>query len=160
MKQVLFIAGIIGAFTLSSCKDGVKFFGKSKEAELKIASLEQENAELKKQIAEFETRQQEEILAIRSDYEKRLADLQLKIEEGKARESSGYFVIVGSFKNSKYADEYSTKIKQMGYEGKIVNGPNSFYLVTSGTYTTLKSSIEAMRQARAVVASEAWGYFK
>lgn len=159
MKQAIIAIGIIGVFTLSSCKD-VKLFSNCKDAEAKIALLENENADLKAKIANYEEIQKKEILAIRADYEQKLATLQEKLEEGQAKEYSGYFVVVGSFKNLKYAQDYSQKIKQMGYEGNIVNGPNSFYLVTSGTYQTLKSSVEAMYKARSVIASEAWVYFK
>ena len=160
MKQFILLFAILGSLSLSSCKDGNKLFGKNKEAELKILTLENENAELRKQLSEFEAKQQEEILMIRNDYEQKIGSLQQKLEAGKAKEYSGYFVVVGSFKNYKYAEEYAQKIKQMGYEGKIVNGPNSFHLVTSGTYKSLKASLEAMQNARSVVASQAWVYFK
>lgn len=158
MKQSLILLVILAMVSFTSCKDG-KFFGKAKEAKLKITALENENAVLKQKLAEFEDRQKEEILSIRSDYEQKLAVLQQKIEAGTAKEYSGYFVIVGSFKVPKNAQNYSVKMKQMGYEGKIVKGPNNYQLVTSGTYTTLKSSIEAMKKARSTVASEAWIYF-
>ncbi len=160
MKKLLFILAIGGTVFLTSCKDGSSFFGKGKEAEAKILALETEISALKKQLTACEEQQVNEIMSIRSDYEAKLAELQEQLEAGKVKEYSGYFVVVGSFKNQKYAEEYAIKIQQMGHEGNIVAGPNDFFLVTSGTYTTLKASLEPMRQARATLASEAWIYFK
>ncbi|MCF8378876.1 MAG: SPOR domain-containing protein [Bacteroidales bacterium] len=160
MKKLLFILSIGSVLFLSSCKDGTSFFGKAKKAEAKVLALETENSNLKKQLAACQDQQTSEIMGIRSDYEMKLAELQKQLESGKVKEYSGYFVIVGSFKSQKNAEGYSTKIKQMGYEGNIVAGPNNFYLVTSGTYKTLKSSLEPMRKARTTIASEAWIYFK
>lgn len=158
-KPILFLAAVALLFS-TSCKDGVSFFGKAKKAETKILMLENENADLKAKIAAYDEQQMNDIMQIRSDYELKLADLQKQIEAGKAKEYSGYFVIVGSFKNKKYADEYAAKIKEMGYEGNIVDGPNNFYLVTSGSYNTLKASLNPMRNARNILASEAWIFFK
>lgn len=158
-KPILFLAAIALLFS-TSCKDGVSFFGKAKKAETKILMLENENTDLKAKLAAYDEQQMNDIMKIRSDYELKLANLQKQIEAGKAIEYSGYFVVVGSFKNKKYAEEYASKVQEMGYEGNIVDGPNSFYLVTSGTYTTLQASLNPMRNARDVVASEAWVYFK
>lgn len=160
MKKSLFILVIAGLVGITSCKNGVTFFGKAKQAETKILTLEKENTQLKEKLAACEEQQNSEIMNIRADYEKKLADLQKKIESGQAAEYSGYFVVVGSFKNKQFAKEYASKIKQMGYEGKIVSGPNNFQLVTMGTYSSLKSAIEPMRKARQVIASESWIYFK
>ena len=160
MKKLLFVLSIGSALFLTSCKDGTSFFGKAKKAEAKVLALETENSNLKKQLAVCEEQQSNEIMIIRSDYEAKLSELQKQLESGKIKEYSGYFVIVGSFKNQKYAQDYSKKMKEMGYEGNIVAGPNNFYLVTSGTYKTLKSSLEPMRQARSTIASQAWIYFK
>jgi len=160
MKKPILLLAAIGILLFTSCKDGVSFFGKAKQTEAKILILEKENADLKAQLEAYDEQQMNDILNIRSDYEKKLAVLQKQIESGNAKEYSGYFVVVGSFKNKKYADKYAAKIKEMGYEGNIVNGPNNFYLVTSGTYTTLKTSLEPMRKAREILASEAWVFFK
>ena len=46
--------------------------------------------------------------------------------------NSKVHIIVGAFKNSSYADEYSAEMKDKGYAGKILAGPYNFNLVTSG----------------------------
>lgn len=143
-----------------SCKDGIKFFGKSKQTEAEIANLQKQNEALRQELEGIEQEHVQEITAIRSDYEKKLADLQKQIEAGTLAEYDAYHVIVGSFKNAEYAKDYAEKVKQMGYEGKIIPGPNNFNLVTYGTYKTLKASIEPMRKAQENISIEAWVYFK
>lgn len=160
MKQLLVYSMILGMIAFSSCKNGGGIFGKSKQKEAEIASLQKQNEALRQELEGIEQEHTTEITAIRSDYEQKLADLQKQIEAGTLAEASAYYVVVGSFKNMEYARKYSGKIKEMGYEGKLVAGPNNFNLVTYGTYQTLKSSIESMRMARDKVATEAWVYFK
>ena len=160
MKIQLMISGLAILFAFSSCKDGGGIFGNSKENEAKIASLERQNQALREELEGIEKEHEAEITEIRTDYEQKLADLQQQIEAGTLQEYDAYYVVVGSFKNQKYAESYAEKIRQMGYEGKMVPGPNNFTLVTSGTYNTLKSAIEPMREAREKVASKSWIYFK
>jgi len=160
MKRIFFLAVIIVLATLNSCKDGKGIFGKSKESEARITNLERENQALRNELSNIEEEHSAEITAIRTDYEQKLADLQKQIEAGNIAEYKAYYVVVGSFKNLNYAKDYAEKIKVMGYEGKIVPGPNNFNLVTSGTFTTLKTSVTSMKEAREKIASEAWIYFK
>ncbi|MGC9343768.1 MAG: SPOR domain-containing protein [Bacteroidales bacterium] len=160
MNKVVVFLIIASTFAMNSCKDGVSFFGKSKQTEAEIANLQKQNEALRQELEGIEQEHDQEITAIRSDYEQKLADLQKQIEAGTMAEYDAYYVVVGSFKNADYAREYAKKIQEMGYEGKIVPGPYNFNLVTSGTYQTLKSSLEPMRQARENIATEAWVYFK
>jgi cell division protein FtsN len=160
MKGLLILSGIAILLSLGSCKDKKGLFGKSGEKDAKIAALAQENQTLKKELEGIDNQHLTEITNIRSDYEQKLAELQQKIEAGTIAEYKVYYVVVGSFKNKKYAEEYAQKVKEMGQEGKIVPGPNDFHLVTAGTFQTLKSSLEPMRQAREKISHEAWVYFR
>ncbi len=160
MKRALFLSLLALMVSFSSCKDGGGIFGKSKEKDARIANLERENQALRNELSNIEEEHNAEITDIRSDYEQKLADLQKQIEAGTMQEYDAYYVIIGSFKNSQYAKDYSQKAKEMGYEGKIIPGPNNFNLVTYGTYNTLKSAIGPMRQAKENVSIEAWIYFK
>ena len=86
-----------------------------------------------------------------------LAELQ-KAEEEMA---SGLFVVVtGSFKTQDFATDFAAKMKEMGGQGAIVDGPSDFKLVTFSSHATLRESIEAMEKARMNVSSEAWVYMK
>lgn len=159
MKRSFIVTGLAIIMILSSCKDGTNIFKGSKEKTQKIERLEKENEALRRELEQIENTHQEDITSIRSDYEQKLAELQKKIEAGTLAEYDAYYVVVGSFKNPEYARSYSQKIKQMGYEGKIVPGPNNFNLVTSGTYDKLNTAIMNMKEAREKVVSTAWVYF-
>ncbi len=160
MKRSFIVTGLAIIMIFGSCKDGVNIFSRSKQKNETIERLENENQALRRELQQIEETHQEDITEIRSDYEQKLAELQKKIEAGTMAEYDAYYVVVGSFKNPKYARSYSDKIQQMGYEGNIVPGPNNFNLVTSGTYGTLSASITNMREAREKIASEAWVYFR
>lgn len=160
MKKTIFVLGLAILIIGTSCKKINQMFSHSSMTEEEITALIQENEKLKNELNNCAENYEAEKANMRSDYEKQLLALQEKISTGKAKEYNVYYVVVGSFKNMKYAEDYAGKIKAMGYEGKIVDGPNNFNLVTYGTYKTLKSSLEPMRKARSTVASEAWVYFK
>jgi len=160
MKKTIFILGLGFLILGTSCKKMNQWFGKSGLSEEEVNLLVQENEQLKKELDDCAASYEAEKASMRDDYEKKLLALQEQIDAGNAKEYNVYYVVVGSFKNMKYAEDYAGKVQTMGYEGKIVDGPNNFNLVTSGTYKTLKSSLEPMRQARATLASEAWVYFK
>ena len=160
MKRLLIFSGLVIIMVMGSCKNGIPFFGKSKEKDAKIATLEQENQALKQQLKGIENEHTSEITNIRSDYEQKLAELQQKIEAGTASEYKVYYVVAGSFKNMKYAEDYSNAVKKLGYEGKIVPGPNNFNLVATGTYQTLKASLDAMKKIQDSISPEAWIYFR
>jgi cell division protein FtsN len=160
MKKAIFILGLGILILGSSCKKINQMFGKSSMSEEEITALIQENKKLKNDLNNCAENYEAEKAAMRSDYENQLLALQEQLNSGKVKEYNVYYVVVGSFKNMKYAEDYAGKIKAMGYEGKIIDGPNNFNLVTSGTFKTLKSSLEPMRQARTTLSSEAWIYFK
>ncbi len=146
------------AFT-TSCKKLNQWFGKSSRSEDEISLLAKKNSDLQQQLMEDSLRYEKELARMRSDYENKLTDLQKNSKSGKVKESNVYYVVVGSFKNMKFAESYSAKVKSMGHEGKIVDGPYQFHLVTYGTYTTLKNSLPALKNARSGVATESWIYF-
>ncbi|MFW5820771.1 MAG: SPOR domain-containing protein [Bacteroidota bacterium] len=160
MKRSILISLLAMAIVLSSCKDGTNIFKGSKEKNQKIERLEKENQALRRELEQIEETHQDDITNIREDYEQTLAELQKKIEQGTVAEYDAYYVVVGSFKNEKYARSYSEKIKQMGHEGKIVPGPDNFNLVTSGTYDRLNIALNKMKEAREKIASKSWVYYR
>ncbi len=160
MKRTLIISGLALLMVLSSCKDGTGIFNRSGEKAKTIERLEKENQALRRELEQIDETHEEDITNIRSDYEQKLAELQKKIEAGTIAEYDAYYVIVGSFKNMKYAEDYAKKIREMGYEGKIIPGPYNFNLVTSGTYQKLNTSVMNMKEAREKIASEAWVYYR
>ena len=74
--------------------------------------------------------------------------------------NSKVHIIVGAFKNSSYADEYSAEMKEQGYAGKIIAGPYNFNLVTSGSYESIKASLQDLNGVRDNVIETAWIYIE
>jgi len=157
MKKTIVYILAVSIVSLSSCKQVNKWLGKSSMSQEEIDALVTQNDELQKQVKEDAAAYERELEALKSEYEQKLAALETTKAEAPA---SGFFVVVGSFKNAKFAEDYATKIKAMGYEGNIVDGPSNFKLVTSSTHAELKEALPALKTARSVVASTSWIYFK
>ncbi len=71
-----------------------------------------------------------------------------------------YFVIAGSFKNNSYAEEYSSKVKQLGGAGNIIPGPYNFNLVVYSAHPTLSEAAKSMYVARTNISEDAWVYME
>jgi len=101
------------------------------------------------------------------DLEDRLAlaqsqadEAMLKLSACEDASTSKVHIIVGAFKNSSYADEYSADMKNQGYDGRIIAGPYSFNLVTSSSHETVKSALNALFKVRDAVIETAWLYIE
>ncbi len=156
MKRTIVYILAISIVSFSSCKKIGQMFGKTSLSQEEIDALVTQNDELQKQVKEDAAAYERELDALRAEYEQKLAEYEKP--EAKAPEG-GFYVVVGSFKNQKFAEDYAAKIKAMGYEGNIVNGPSTFKLVTSSTHPSLKEALVALNNARSVVASKSWIYF-
>jgi len=86
-------------------------------------------------------------------------DAMLKLADCEGGNSKVH-IIVGAFKNSTYADEYSAEMKNQGYAGKIIAGPYNFNLVTSGSYESIKASLQDLTSVRDNVIETAWIYIE
>jgi len=74
--------------------------------------------------------------------------------------NSKVHIIVGAFKNSSYANDYSAEMKEQGYAGRIIAGPYNFNLVTSGSYESIKASLQDLTSVRDNVIETAWIYIE
>ncbi len=101
------------------------------------------------------------------DLEDQLALTRLQVDEAmlklaaceEAAKSKAH-IIVGAFKMSSNADEYSTEIKGMGYEGKIIAGPYSFNLVSASSHESIQAALNALGNIRENVIETAWIYLE
>lgn len=75
-------------------------------------------------------------------------------------DNSKVHIIVGAFKNSSYADEYSAEMITAGYDGKIIAGPYSFNLVTTGSFSSVKAALNDLNTVRDNVIETAWIYIE
>ena len=123
-----------------------------------IQELTTYNEALKNMLKEDSVMHLQELNMLREQYEKEIEQLKKSTELQK--HTKGYFVVVGSFKNPANVKRYADEIKSKGYEGAIVDGPNNFTLVTSGTFTNLQDALKAYTEARNNIISTAWVYVK
>jgi len=74
--------------------------------------------------------------------------------------NSKVHIIVGAFKNSSYANDYSAEMKEQGYAGNIIAGPYNFNLVSSGSYESIKASLQDLTDVRDNIIETAWIYIE
>ena len=72
-----------------------------------------------------------------------------------AAASGNYYVIVGSFKTSSYASNWSTRVSNMGYQTEIVK-VSYWNLVSAKSSTNLRSALNELSSIRSDVTSNAW----
>jgi hypothetical protein len=157
MKRTIVYILAVSIVSFSSCKKINQWLGKSSISQSEVDALVAQNDALQKQVKEDAAAYERELEALRAEYEQKIADLQKSNVKPPA---SGFFVIVGSFKNLKFAEDYASKIKSMGYDGNIIDGPAGFKLVTSSTNADLKAALASLNTARSILASQSWIYFK
>jgi hypothetical protein len=156
MKKILiYIFSFILVFS-TSCKQVKKWFGKSSNSDSDVATLIFEKQQLQSRIKKDSANYSREMEALRMEYEQKLA----AFEKANKRPAKGFFVIAGSFKDPKLSENFAAKIKSMGYEGNIIDGPNNFNCVTTATFVSLKESLPALKTARNAITNEAWIYIK
>ena len=148
MKKL--IGFILLGFIVSSCS----LFQKQSMTQAEIDEMIAENEALKTQVESNKDLADQLALARMQADE---AMLQLSECENA---SSKVHIIVGAFKNSSYADDYSAEMKNRGYDGQILAGPYSFNLVTSGSYASIKASLNDLSGVRNDVIETAWIYIE
>ena len=135
---------------LSSCS----LFQKPSMSQDEIDAMHAQNRSLTEQLANAENEANLQSMKA-MECAKVLEELQ---KEEEVRANGMFYVIAGSFKTPQYATDFSVKMKQMGGEGAIVNGPSNFSLVSHSSHATLREALNAMEAARVNISSEAWVY--
>ena len=139
------------AMLVSSCN----MFNKTSMTQEQIDAMVAENQALKSQSTGDKALEDQLALA-----RLQVDEAMLKLAACEESAQSRVHIIVGAFKNSSYADEYSADMKQQGYAGKIIAGPYSFNLVTSGSYESVKASLRDLSAVRDNVIETAWIYIE
>ncbi len=75
-------------------------------------------------------------------------------------QNNNYFMIVGSFQNQNFAQLYSEKIQQMGYQSQIIEASNGFYRVSAKSYANFQQGINEIDDFRASITPGAWLHVK
>jgi len=145
---------LIGIILLGLIVSSCSLFQKPSMTQEQIDEMVAENEALKTQVASSK------------DLADQLAMARMQADEAMLKlancedASSGVHIIVGAFKNSSYANDYSAEMKGRGYDGKIIAGPYSFNLVTSGSYGSIKASLQDLSSVRDNVIETAWIYIE
>ena len=146
MKKAAILLVVI--FTVSSCS----LFEKPSMTQEEIDALINQKASVEEALINLE--QDHELLKIKLRECAQLLEKQVKEEKLTGK----YYVIVGSFKNTNYAEDYSKKVKQSGGAGNIIPGPSDFKLVVFSQHPTLSDAAKSMYTARSGISQEAWVY--
>lgn len=149
MKNLIGI--VLLGLVLSSCS----FFQKSSMNQEEIDAMVAENEALKAQVDATKDLSDQLALA-----RQQADEAMLQLSACKDASTSKVHIIVGAFKNSGYADEYSAEMKNQGYDGQILAGPYDFNLVTSSSHETVKSALNALFKVRDAVIETAWIYIE
>jgi len=145
---------LIGIILLGLIVSSCSLFQKPSMTQEQIDEMVTENDALKTQVESSKDLADQLALArLQAD------EAMLKLADCEGGNSKVH-IIVGAFKNSSYANEYSAEMKEQGYAGRIIAGPYNFNLVTSGSYESIKASLQDLTSVRDNVIETAWIYIE
>ncbi|RLE05676.1 MAG: hypothetical protein DRJ13_01575 [Bacteroidetes bacterium] len=145
---------LIGIILLGLIVSSCSLFQKPSMTQEQIDEMVAENDALKTQVTSNKDLADQLALArLQAD------EAMLKLADCEGGNSKVH-IIVGAFKNSSYANDYSAEMKEQGYAGRIIAGPYSFNLVTSGSYESIKASLQDLNGVRDNVIETAWIYIE
>ncbi len=145
---------LIGIILLGLIVSSCTLFQKPSMTQEQIDEMVAENDALKTQLkSSIDLEDQLALARLQAD------EAMLKLADCEGGNSKVH-IIVGAFKNSSYADEYSAEMKEQGYAGRIIAGPYNFNLVTSGSYESIKASLQDLNSVRDGVIETAWIYIE
>ncbi len=142
---------VLLALIVSSCS----LFQKPSMSQEQIDAMVAENHVLKSQVSG--SKDLEDQLALTR---MQVDDAMLKLAACEKSASANTHIIVGAFKMSSYADEYSAEIKGMGFDGQIMAGPYNFNLVTASSHESVQAALNALGNIRDNVIETAWIYIE
>lgn len=146
---------LVGIVMLGLIVSSCSLFQKPSMTQEQIDALVAQNQALKTQAAGCaELEDQLALTRMQMD------EAMLKLAACEEAAQSRVHIIVGAFKNSSYADEYSAEVKGQGYEGNIMPGPYQFNLVTSGSYESIQAALNDLYTIRENVHEDAWIYIE
>ena len=157
MKKMLFLL-LISTIAFSGCK----FIG-GKSVKSERDSLRAYAYTLEQKIANQEQDHQASLDQLKSESQA-MIDSIISIYESKSASGKGnysaaasgnYYVIVGSFKTSSYASNWSGRVAGMGYQTEIVK-VSYWNLVSAVSSTNLRSALNDLSAVRSDVTENAW----
>lgn len=159
MRSILILL-IMASILLPGCK-----FINNKILKKGSDTLEVHTANLEKELAEIETQHFYELEKMKLESQAKIDSIIQYYENqlsGKGKRYAGaatgtYYLIVGSFKTPQYAEDYSAKVGEMGYNTQIIKAGN-WNLVSAENYSYLREAISGLDLVRTNVTVNAWIY--
>lgn len=146
---------LIGIILLGLIVSSCSLFQKPSMTQEQIDEMVAENEALKTQVASNKDLADQLAMArMQAD------EAMLKLANCEEGANSKVHIIVGAFKTSSYADDYSAEMKEQGYTGKIIAGPYSFNLVTASSFGSIKAALKELNTVRDNVIETAWIYIE
>jgi hypothetical protein len=146
---------IVGIVLLGIMVSSCSLFEKQSMTQEQIDALVAQNQALKTQAAACAELEDQLALA-----RMQMDEAMLKLAACEEAAHSEVHIIVGAFKSSAYADEYSAEMKASGYDGLIMAGPYQFNLVSSGSYESIQAALNELENIRENVIEDAWIYIE
>ncbi len=149
---------LVGFILLPGCDFIKEKLGGDKTDSLLVANqqldsaLQAERSEHQEEIEKLKAQSQAKVDSIIDYYEEKIASA------GARQPSRGYYLITGSFKTPKYAQDYNKKMKAMGYKSEIIMAPNGFHLVSVEKYNNASAAKEGLQLVRNSVVEDSWIY--
>ncbi|MFO7756392.1 MAG: hypothetical protein R6V34_10445 [Bacteroidales bacterium] len=154
MKTVVTISLALMILT-GSCKfiEEKGWFGKSRVDTMDVWQARQDSIRVADSI-------QAEIEHMKAVEQARLDSLQAAEQAQREQEERlRYHIIVGSFLTPEYAEDFRTYYQSMGYDAKIIDGPEKrFRLVSAEAHDNLNRAISRLVQYQDTVNFESWLY--
>lgn len=154
-QNVFVMKKLIGIVLLAMIVSSCGLFQKPSMTQEQIDAMVAENQALKSQSSGCQ--ELEDQLALSR---MQVDEAMLKLANCEEASKSKVHIIVGAFKNSSYADEYSAEMKGRGYDGRIMAGPYNFNLVTANSHESIRSALNALGDIRDNVIESAWLYIE
>lgn len=156
----IFILLIMVSLLLPGCK-----FINNKILKKGSDTLEVYTANLEKELAEIETEHFYELEKLKLESQAKIDSIIQYYEDqlsGKGMTYTGaaagtYYLIVGSFKTPQYAEDYSAKVAEMGYNTQIITA-GTWNFVSAEAYSSLREAINGLNLVRTGVTVNAWIY--
>jgi len=76
------------------------------------------------------------------------------------RSSDMAYMVVGCFLVPQNADNYSEKIRNMGYQSEIIVRADGFHVVTANSYASVKEGVRDLQKYRDEISENAWVWVK
>ena len=155
MKKVLAVAVII-VIVCSGCKyfEKKRLFSRGADTMLNYAA----------EIDETPTEDTMEFYSGMGDVQSRsdiISDSLERLYQPETVTGSGnVYMVVGCFLIPQNADNYSEKIRNMGYNSEIILRADGFHMVTANSYASVKEGARDLQKFRDEISEHAWLWVK